>query len=92
MGAAFLGSWIFNRPIVYDFHQYDFKIDYSASLLFRVITNGLTFIWAIVFLGILGLTYVTGERYVSVLYNLVFLGIFLSYFYPILFVKTNITK
>lgn len=92
MGLAFLVSWFSNRPIVYDFHRFDYKIDYSASVLFKVISNGLTFIWALVFLGILGFTYVTGERYVSALYNLVFLGIFLCYYYPILYVKTNITK
>jgi len=92
MGLAFLVAWIINRPIVYLFRQYDYRSDYSSSLLFKVISNGLTFMWALVFLGILGMTYVTGERYVSVLYNLVFFGIFLSYYYPILYVKTNIKK
>lgn len=92
MGLTFFISWIANRPIVYEFHKHDYRTDYASSYLFRVINNGLTFIWVIVFLGILIMTYVAGARYVSVLYNLVFLGIFLNYYYPILYVKTNIKK
>jgi len=90
MGLVFLISWFFNQPIVYEFHQYDFRKDYADSVLVKVINNGLTFLWALIFLGILGFAYITGERYVSVLYNLVFLGIFLSYYYPIIYIKTNI--
>ncbi|MGD9909486.1 MAG: hypothetical protein AB7U79_02645 [Candidatus Izemoplasmatales bacterium] len=90
MGSTFFISWALNFPVVYDFHRYDFKEDYAHSILFRVINNGLTFLWALVFLGIFVMTFVSGERYVSVLYNFIFLGIFLSYYYPVLYVKTNI--
>lgn len=86
----FLVSWIINRPIVHDFHKFDFRNDYSQTALFKVINNGLTLVWALIFGIILGLTYVTGERYVTVLYNLVFLGIFLTYFYPVMYITTNI--
>ncbi|MCK7485901.1 MAG: hypothetical protein MZU97_10400 [Bacillus subtilis] len=34
-----------------------------------------TFVWSFVFLGVLIFTYVTGERYVSALYFLAFVGI-----------------
>ncbi len=92
MGFVFLFSWILDKPIVYDFHRFDYREDYAHSLLFRVINNGVTFLWALVFLGIYIMTFISGERYVSVLYNLVFLGIFLSYYYPIIYVKTNIKQ
>lgn len=92
IGAAFFISWIVNRPIVLDFHKHDYRTDYASSGLFKVINNGLTFIWALVFLGILVMTYVSGERYISVWYNLVFLGVFLTYYYPVIYVKTNIKK
>jgi len=92
MGFVFLVSWIIDRPIVHDFHKFDYRTDYSGTALFKVVNNGLTLVWALIFISILAFTYVTGERYVSVLYNLVFLGIFLTYFYPVLYVATNIKK
>jgi len=92
IGFVFLISGMISKPIVYDFHQFDYRKDYANTVLFKVINNGLTLVWALIFLGILGGTYVTGERYVSVLYNLVFLGIFLTYYYPIMYIKTNIKK
>jgi len=92
IGLAFFVSWIVDRPIVYDFHKYDFRGDYAATALFKVVTNGLNLVWALIFFFILGFAYVSGERYVSVLYNMVFLGIFLTYYYPWMYVKTNIKK
>lgn len=90
LSLTFFVSWIINRPIVHDFHKFDFRNDYSQTSLFKVINNGLTLVWALIFGMILGFTYVTGERYVTVLYNLVFLGIFLTYFYPVMYITTNI--
>jgi hypothetical protein len=90
IALIFLISWIVNKPIVHDFHQYDFKRDYAQTTLFKVINNGLTLVWAIIFASIMIFTYITGVRYVSALYNLVFLGFFLTYFYPVLYVRTNI--
>ena len=90
MGGGFFITWLINRPIVHDFRKYDFRQDYAETKLFKVISNGLNFVWALFFLGILAGAYVSGERYVSVWYNLVFLGIFLTYFYPLIYVRTNI--
>jgi len=92
MAFIFLVSWIFNKPIVHNFHQYDYKQDYANTLLFKVINNGLTLVWSLIFAAILAFTYVTGERYVTALYNLLFLGVFLTYFYPVLYVRTNIKQ
>ncbi|MDD4989623.1 MAG: hypothetical protein PHV42_04335 [Candidatus Pacebacteria bacterium] len=92
MGGMFFIAWLINRPIVYDFHKYDYRIDYSNTALFKVMNNGLTFVWALIFLSILVGTYITGERYVSVLYNLVFVGFFMTYYYPIMYVRANIKK
>jgi len=90
LALVFFVSWIVNRPIVHNFHQFDYRTDYSQSALFKVINNGLTLVWALIFGLILGFTYVTGERYVTVMYNFVFLGIFLTYFYPVMYITTNI--
>jgi len=90
LGLAFFISWIINRPIVHDFHQFDYRNDYSQTALFKVINNGLTLVWALIFFFILGFTYISGERYVTVLYNMVFLGYFLTYFYPVMYITTNI--
>ncbi|MCK5732037.1 MAG: hypothetical protein KAH13_03400 [Tenericutes bacterium] len=81
-----------DRPVVYHYTKFDKNIDYRNSILFKIISNGLTFVWGFLFLSILVGTYITGERYVSVLYNLYFVGIFLMYFYPVIYVNTNIKK
>jgi len=96
----FLGLIIFvlmlsvfiNQPIVYLYHKFDMSIDYRNTKLFKIITNGLTFIWGFIFLIILGGTYIAGDRYVSVFYSLYFFGIFMTYFYPIIYVRTSIKK
>ncbi|HRX91885.1 MAG TPA: SCP2 sterol-binding domain-containing protein, partial [Candidatus Izemoplasmatales bacterium] len=92
MGSMFFISWLANRPVVHDFRKYDYRADYAETRFFKTVNNGITFVWALIFLVILGGVYVSGERYVSAWYNLVFLGIFLTYYYPIIYVSTNIKK
>jgi len=92
MAFVLLFSVFVNRPIVYNYSKFDENIDYRNSILFKVITNGLTFVWGFIFLAILAGTYITGQRYVSVLYNFYFVGVFLQFYYPIIYVKTNIKK
>ncbi len=92
MTITFLVSVFVNQPIVYLYHQYDMNIDYRNTKLFKIITNGLTFIWGFIFLAILGGTYITGERYFSALYAMLFLGVFMTYYYPVIYVKTSIKK
>jgi hypothetical protein len=92
MGGMFFICWLINRPIVYDYHRYDFLQEYTDSALFKVINNGLTFVWSLVFLMILAGPYIGGEKYMSVWYNLVFLGFFMTYYYPVIYIRTNIKK
>jgi len=92
MALTLLVSVFVNRPVVYNYSKFDENIDYRNSILFKVISNGLTFVWGFLFLAILVGTYITGQRYVSVLYNLYFVGLFLMFYYPIIYVKTNIKK
>ncbi len=89
---VFLTSVIINQPIVYLYHRYDMKSDYRNTKLFRIITNGLTFIWGFIFLVILGGTYLVGNSYVTMFYSFLFFGILLTYFYPIIYVRTSIKK
>jgi len=92
MSLVLLISVFSNRPVIYNYSKFDQNIDYRNSVLFKIISNGLTFVWGFLFLAILVGTYIAGQRYVSVLYNLYFLGVFLMYYYPIIYVKTNIKK
>ncbi len=85
-------SVFINQPVVYLYHNFDMSIDYRNTKLFKIITNGLTFIWGFIFLVILGGTYIAGDRYISVFYSLFFFGIFMTYFYPIIYVRTSIKK
>ncbi|MBI9009961.1 MAG: hypothetical protein JEZ05_08010 [Tenericutes bacterium] len=92
MALALMISVFSNHPIAFQYTKFDQSIDYRGSTLFKTITNGLTFMWGFIFMAELVGTYITGERYVTVLYNLYFAGIFLMYFYPIIYVNTNIKK
>ncbi len=92
MAVTLLASVAFNRPVVFNYTKFDRNIDYRNSVLYKVITNGLTFFWAVVMLAIIVGTYIAGERYVSVLYNLYFIGVFLMFFYPVIYVRTNIKQ
>lgn len=92
MALALMISVFSNHPIVFHYTKYDQAIDYRGSSLFKTITNGLTFMWGFIFMAELVVAYITGQRYVSVLYNLYFVGIFLMYFYPVIYVNTNIKK
>lgn len=92
MGLLLFVTAMLDKGIVYPFHRFDYQTDYASTKLFQIICNGLTFVWSFVFLGVLIFTYVTGERYVSALYFLAFIGYFLTYYYPVMYVKTNIKK
>ncbi|MFW5794034.1 MAG: hypothetical protein ACOCV1_00995 [Bacillota bacterium] len=92
MTVVFFASVIFNRPFVRKFLKFDYNPDFVQTKLFNSITNGLSFIWGFIFLSILLGTFITGERYVSVLYHFIFIGFFLTYYYPTIYVKTSIKK
>jgi len=92
MALTLLISVFANKPVIYNFSKFDQNIDYRNSILFKVISNGLTFVWGSLFLAVLVGTYITGDEYVSVLYNFFILGIFLVYYYPTIYVKTNIKR
>ena len=92
MALAFFASVIFNRPFVRQYFKFDYNPEFVQTKLFSAITNGLSFIWGFIFLSILLGTFITGERYVSVLYHFIFIGFFLSYYYPTIYVKTSIKK
>jgi hypothetical protein len=92
IGLVLLISGMVERGVVWGFHKFDYQSDYAHSSLFKVIANGLSLIWAMVFLALLSVTYITSQRYVSANYYIVFLGFFLTYYYPVLYVKANIKK
>ncbi|HKL47369.1 MAG TPA: hypothetical protein VJ878_01770 [Candidatus Izemoplasmatales bacterium] len=85
-------SVIINRPFVKNYVKYDYSTDFVHTNLFQSITNGLTFLWVIIYLVIVIGPFFTGERYVSVWYNLIFVGMFLSYFYPSIYINTSIKQ
>lgn len=85
-------SVIINKPFVKNYAQYDYSDDFVHTKLFQSITNGLTFLWVFIYLMIVIGPFFTGERYVSVWYYLVFAGMFLSYYYPSIYINTSIKQ
>ena len=85
-------SVIINKPFVRDSLIFDYSKEFIHTKLFLSITNGLTFIWGFIFLIIIFGPFFSGERHVSVLYNLVFVGLFLTHYYPSIYVNTSIKK
>jgi hypothetical protein len=83
---------IINKPFVKYYAQYDYSDDFVHTKLFQSITNGLTFLWVFIYLMIVIGPFFTGERYVSVWYYLVFAGMFLSYYYPSIYINTSIKQ
>ena len=85
-------SVFINQPVVFLYHQFDMKIDYRNTKLFKIISSGLTFIWGFLFLIILLGTYLIGNDYLSMFYSFLFFGILLTYYYPMIYVRTSIKK
>ena len=85
-------SVIINKPLVKNSLVYDYSKEFVQTKLFLSMTNGLTFIWAFIYLTIIFGPFFTGERHMSVLYNFVFVGLFLTHYYPSIYVNTSIKK
>jgi hypothetical protein len=85
-------SVLINQPVVFLYHQFDMKIDYRNTKLFKIISSGLSFIWGFLFLIILLGTYLIGNDYLSMFYSFLFFGILLTYYYPMIYVRTSIKK
>lgn len=85
-------SVFINQPVVFLYHQFDMKIDYRNTKLFKIIASGLSFIWGFLFLIILLGTYLIGNDYLSMFYSFLFFGILLTYYYPMIYVRTSIKK
>lgn len=87
-----LFSVVINQPVVYYYHQYDVSVDYRRTKLFKIINNGLTFLWAFIFVIILGGTFLIGRAYLAMFYSFLLFGILLTYFYPLTYIRTSIKK
>ena len=93
MSFVMLSSvFLLKKPIIYNYTKFDKNIDYRNSSLFKIISNGLTFIWGILLLTILVSNYILGIKNLTVFYNLYFVGVFLMFYYPIIYVNTNIKQ
>jgi len=85
-----LVTWLINRPTAYGFLRYDYRTDYTRTKLFKKSCGGVTFIWGILFLVIAGLSFTLDQTYSLLSYYLIIFGVFLSYYYPRLYVRSNI--
>ena len=81
-----------NKPLVKDVLQYDYSLEFVKTKLFLSISNGITFVWAFIFLSIVFGPFFAGERHISVLYYMIFLGFAITYYYPSIYVRTSIKK
>ncbi|MFK5882760.1 MAG: hypothetical protein QM489_00230 [Candidatus Izemoplasma sp.] len=87
-----LGTWIINKPVAFDYTKFDYRTDYTTTKLFKTMSGGLTFIWGGLFLIIAGTNVLTGQEYSALGYYLIIFGYYLTYFYPNLYIKGNINK
>ena len=87
-----LGTWIINKPVAFDYTKFDYRTDYTTTKLFKTMSGGLTFIWGGLFLIIAGTNILTGQEYSTLGYYLIIFGYYLTYFYPNLYIKGNINK
>lgn len=87
-----LFSWLINRPIAYGFFAHDYRTDYIRTRLFLSMTGGITFIWGMIFLIIAFLGLILDQTYSSLSYYLVFVGFYLTYYYPKSYVKGTIDQ
>ena len=87
-----LVSWLINRPIAYGFFAHDYRTDYIRTRLFLSMTGGITFIWGMIFLIITFLGLILDQTYSSLSYYLVFVGFYLTYYYPKSYVKGTIDQ
>jgi hypothetical protein len=85
-------SVIINRPFVYHYLKYDYSNEFVHTKLYLSITNGISFLWGFILLSIIFGPFFSGERYMSVLYNFIIAGFFLTYYYPAIYVNTSIKK
>jgi len=85
-----LTSWLINQPIAFNFIRYDYRTDYTKTKLFKKMCGGLTFIWGVIFLSIAGFEFVLDSSYATLSYYMIILGYFLTYYYPNVYIKSNI--
>ncbi len=85
-------SWLINKPVAYGYFAHDYRTDYIRTRLFLSMTGGLTFIWGMIFLIIAFLGIILEQTYSSLSYYLVFVGFYLTYYYPKSYVKGTIDK
>lgn len=92
IAALLFISVVVNRPYVREYLEYSYTKEFVQTKLFLSVTNGLSFIWGFIFVIIVFGPFFSGEKYVSVFYNFVFLGFILSHYYPSIYVKTSIKR
>lgn len=85
-----LVTWLIDRPVAFGYMRYDYRTDYTRTKLFKNACGGITFIWGVLLLVISGLSFTIDRPYALLSYYLIIFGIFLSYYYPRLYVRSNI--
>ncbi|MEC9484712.1 MAG: NAD(P)-binding protein [Candidatus Izemoplasma sp.] len=78
----FIGTWLINYPIALGYIRHDYRIDYTRTKLFQMMSGGLTFIWGVTFLVVLVADLMIDQSYAALFYYLVPLALYLSFYYP----------
>jgi hypothetical protein len=87
-----LVSWLISKPVAYGYIRHDYRTDYTRTKLFKSMAGGLTFIWAVIFLIISGLSFTLIQSYAALTYYLAVIGLYLTYYYPNSYIKGMIDK
>ncbi len=82
-----LSTWLINKPVAYDYMRHDYRIDYTRTKLFKKMSGGLTFIWGVTFLVVLAADFMLIRSFASLMYYLIALSLYLSFYYPSSYIK-----
>ncbi len=82
-----LSTWLINKPVAYDYMRHDYRTDYTRTKLFKKMSGGLTFIWGVTFLLILAADFMLIRSFASLVYYLIALSLYLSFYYPSSYIK-----
>ncbi len=82
-----LVTWLINYPIALYYIRHDYRTDYTRTKLFKKMSGGLTFIWGVTFLIVMASDFLLNRSFASLMYYIVALSLYLSFYYPSSYIK-----
>lgn len=89
--AYLLITWLAKIPIAFGYMRHDYRADYTRTKLFKNVCGGLTFIWGVTFLLLLITDIAMIRSYASLVYYMLPLSLYLSFYYPSSYIRGYIS-